>query len=297
MSLGANTAAQNHAEAMLKGNFVGHWGLDGLTPNMRYTLAGGSDYVSENASGSVLAEGVNYHRITKKAMLDERHDGLMDSSGHRKNILDKWHTTLNLGIACNEVTCSIVQNFEGDYVSFTQEPVISNGTLSFAGALHGGFTLDSVQVWYDQPPHPLTLGQLDATYAYAMGQEPATFLLKPAPTGFYWSATDLLPVVYTWTRVSDPYAVDPEQPRLNRSISGISTLRFAPVMAPQIALVPWTVADTWRLSGSTFEVRADISEVIDERGPGVYTVLIWGSHAEGPKHLTNYSIFVGTQPP
>ena len=57
MSLGANTAAQNHAEAMLKGNFFGHWGLDGLTPNMRYTLAGGSDYVSENAVGSVLVGG------------------------------------------------------------------------------------------------------------------------------------------------------------------------------------------------------------------------------------------------
>ena len=221
----------------------------------------------------------------------------MDSSGHRKNILDKWHTTLNLGIACNEVTCSIVQNFEGDYVSFTKEPIILNGTLSFAGALHGGFTLDSVQVWYDQPPHPLTLGQLDTTYASAVGQEPATFLLKPAPAGFYWSAIDLLPVVYTWTRGSDPYAADPEQPRIIRSISAIPIPRFIPVMAPGIALVPWTVADTWRLSGSTFAVRADISEVIDERGPGVYTVAIWGSHAEGLKQLTNYSVFVGTQAP
>ena len=169
-----------------------------------------------------------------------------------------------------------------------------NGMLSFAGALEGGFTLHSVQVWYDQPPHPLTLGQLDATYSYLVGQEPATFLLKPAPPGTYWSATDLLPVVYTWTAGIDPYTVDPNQPRIARSISGIPFPRPIPLSPPKIALVPWTVADTWQLSSSAFEIKADISAVIDEHGPGVYTVVIFGDHSGEKIPLTNYSVFVGT---
>ena len=63
------------------------------------------------------------------------------------------------------------------------------------------------------------------------------------------------------------------------------------------AFVPWTVAETLELSGSAFEVKADISEIFDRRGPGVYTVVIWGDNAGEPIPLTNYSVFVGTQPP
>ena len=294
MTLGKNTAAQGHAEAMLKGNFIGHWGLDGLNPNMRYTLAGGTNYLAENTSGSIIAEGVSYARSTGRSLLTKTHTGLMNSSAHRSTILNKWHTTVNLGIDCNEITCSVVQNFEGNYVTFNQKPTISNGTLSFAGTFSGDFSLESVQVWYDQPPHPLMLGQLDAAYSYLVGQEPATFLLYPAPPGFHWSLSDLLPASYRWTADIDPYTVDPKEPRVVRSISGIPLPRLT-IPRFRIALVPWTVADTWKLTNSTFEIKADISKVIDERGPGVYTVVIWGEHSGGERMpLTNYSVFVGT---
>ena len=214
--LGTNVAAQKHAEAMLNGNFIGHWGLDGLNHVMRYTLGGGTNYVKENTSGAVLAKGVNYRSRPMKEILSETHAGLMNSPGHRREILNKWHIVMNLGIACNEITCSIVQKFEGDYVTFEREPTISNGVLSFAGKLKGGFTFSSVQVWYNQPPHPLTLGQLDAGNAPTVGNNPATFLLEPASPGYYWSAAALAPVGFNWYAGTDPYGVDPEKPRTNR---------------------------------------------------------------------------------
>jgi hypothetical protein len=46
VSLGNNEAAQQHAEALLRHNAKGHWGIDGLLPQMRYTLAGGTNYVA-----------------------------------------------------------------------------------------------------------------------------------------------------------------------------------------------------------------------------------------------------------
>ena len=51
VALGNNKAAQKHAEAMLEHGFSGHWGMDGLTPAMRYTLAGGTHRIRENVCG------------------------------------------------------------------------------------------------------------------------------------------------------------------------------------------------------------------------------------------------------
>ena len=288
VTLGSNAAAQQHAEDKLRNNYSSHWGMDGLTPYMRYTLAGGTNYEAENGSGpAFLQAGVRYRKQTPRELLTEAHEGLMQSPGHRKNILNKWHKKVNLGIACSQYTCSVVQQFEGDYVEFSEKPVINNGILSFAGNLQGGFSFyGSVQIWYHQPPHSLSLGQLDATYSYSVGQEPATFLLKPAPAGSYYSEANLRPTLYTWQVGTDPYSVGPDRPR-----SGSIPFRFS-LLTPRSKVVPLTIAGTWRVNGRTFEVKADISEVIDHLGPGVYTVLIWGSNEGEKAPLTEYSIFV-----
>ena len=49
--LGDNIAAQMHAEAALDNCFSSHWGVDGLKPYMRYSLAGGYQSNGENVSG------------------------------------------------------------------------------------------------------------------------------------------------------------------------------------------------------------------------------------------------------
>ena len=51
ITLGANIAAQLHAESALQNCTSGHWGVDGLKPYMRYSLAGGYQSNGENGSG------------------------------------------------------------------------------------------------------------------------------------------------------------------------------------------------------------------------------------------------------
>ncbi len=51
VTLGDNVVAQLHAEAALEKCFSGHWGVDGLKPYMRYSLAGGYQSNGENGSG------------------------------------------------------------------------------------------------------------------------------------------------------------------------------------------------------------------------------------------------------
>jgi hypothetical protein len=51
VDLGSNTAAQFHAEDMMEHGYISHWGLNGLKPYMRYTVAGGANYWSGRRTG------------------------------------------------------------------------------------------------------------------------------------------------------------------------------------------------------------------------------------------------------
>ena len=127
-----NSAAQGHAEDMLRHDYISHWDPLGLTPYMRYTLAGGEAYEAENVA-------LGYGSQSTAESLEEAQKWLMNSPGHRRNILDKWHNRVNLGIACNGSACAVVQQFESDYVDFSVQPTISNGIIRFAGDLKGDF--------------------------------------------------------------------------------------------------------------------------------------------------------------
>ena len=65
VTLGSNSAAQLHADAALQTCFASHWGLDGLKPYMRYSLAGGYQSNGENGSGSdyCIRSSDGYRRI------------------------------------------------------------------------------------------------------------------------------------------------------------------------------------------------------------------------------------------
>ena len=54
VELGDNWAAQLHVESALENCFFSHWGIDGLKPYMRYSLAGGYQSNGENGSGGGL---------------------------------------------------------------------------------------------------------------------------------------------------------------------------------------------------------------------------------------------------
>ena len=272
--LGNNSAAQRHAEDMLRHNYISHWDTVGLTPYMRYTLAGGEAYEAENAAWE-------YGGKSAAESLKEAQKALMNSPGHQRNILNKWHNQVNLGVACAESDCAVVQQFENDYVVFRVQPTISKGILRFAGDLKGDFTFQGAQLWYDQPPHPLTLGQLDATYSYFLGQQPATFLLKPLGDNSYYPAAI---TQHADHRSVDPYSLEPNIPRSSTPVKSFTS---------KVHMVPWITAAVWRDSGQTFEIEANISSVLNDLGPGVYTLIIWGNAGGESVPLTKYSLFMG----
>ncbi|MCH7605797.1 MAG: CAP domain-containing protein [Chloroflexi bacterium] len=286
VTLGDNPAAQEHAEEMLAHSYLSHWGLDGIKPYMRYTLAGGVNYEAENASGVSTPPfpGLSYRTISPKEELRNTEQGWMRSAGHRSNILNPLHKKVNLGIACSRTTCAVIQQFEGDYIEFEQSPTLSSGVLSVAGKLLGSFEFSSIQVWYDPSPHPLTLGQLDRTYCYSAGRSPVAFIREPLPSGTYY-LPDLEP--YKWDKCPSPYDVPPDAPRLPTGLTVPQRTKFGIILK-----VPWVTARSWKVSGGSFRVEADLTGALVNYGAGVYTVLVWGNAGGTDVALTRYSIFV-----
>ena len=84
VELGDNIAAQLHAESALDNCFSSHWGIDGLKPYMRYSLAGGYQSNGENGHGSdyCIKSSDGYtaiHNIERE--IADAMNGWMDSSG------------------------------------------------------------------------------------------------------------------------------------------------------------------------------------------------------------------------
>ena len=166
VALGDNIAAQLHAESALENCFSSHWGIDGLKPYMRYSLAGGYQSNGENGSGLdyCITASDGFRAIGSiEQEIRETMAGWMSSSGHRRNLLDPSHRKVNIGIAWNRYNTLMYQHFEGDYVEYDRLPTIANGILSLSGTTKNGVRFGenrdlSIQIYYDAPPHELTRG-------------------------------------------------------------------------------------------------------------------------------------------
>ena len=305
VTLGTNNAAQLHAESSLKNCVSSHWGGDGLKPYMRYTLAGGHQSNGENGSGLDYCYGIgdrvrgigNIRNEVRETM-----DGWMDSPGHRRNILKPTHRKVNIGLAWDTYNQTAVQHFEGDYITYESLPVIEGGLLALRGTLKNGAVFSrerdlGVQVFYDPPPHPLTRGQLSRTYCYSWGINVAGLRppLQPNwsyPTNQFAQTTD---------PCADPYDVPSDAPaprtadeaHLHWQQAYLSSLTRSSVTRT----IPWITAKTWSVRGDSFDVVADIGNIIRQYGVGVYTIVVWARLLGDDNVVSQYSIFHEITPP
>ena len=305
VAIGSNVAAQLHAEAGLEHCFSGHWDIDGLKPYMRYSLAGGYQSNGENVTGSnyCITRSNRYRPIVNiRQEIREAMEGWMDSPGHRRNILDKWHRQVNIGLAWDVYNFKAVQHFQGDYVEYQRLPAIEKGVLTMSGTVKNGALLEGardlgVQIFYDPPPHALTRGQLSRTYCYDPGLEIAS-LRYPLTANRYWTEDES---TTTYSTCPNPYEVPATAPA-PRSPREAHTLwqeayDASQARAEQAITVPWITAQEWTASGNFFSMRADLSNVLATYGNGVYTIVVWGKIGGEREVISQYSLFHGITPP
>ena len=182
----ANRAGQRHAEDMAHVGYTAHWGSDGSVPEQRYSEAGGSDFVQENAGcladGKVRKldavprfEAAQLERV-ERAFMDEKppHDG------HRKNILKPSHTGFGVGVAKPsgvELAC-LSQEFVDDYGEYAALPKAARAgdVVHIEGDVKGNIAFGGVGVGRIDLEQPLSAAYLNTTYTYAV----------PAPSELYF---------------------------------------------------------------------------------------------------------------
>ena len=301
VALGTNAAAQLHAESMLDNCFSSHWGIDGMKPYMRYTLAGVHQSNGENISGSdyCITATSGYRALSGiEQEMAESMNGLVASPGHLKTILNPWYKKVNIGLAWDRYNLMLVQQFEGDHIVYAQSPIIDNGMLEMSGTVkneavfYGDRDL-SIQIHYDPPPRILTRGQLSRTYCSNLGLRVAA--LRPPLTGNrYYPENDFVdmyspcPDPYEIPKASDPPRSPGEAHRFWQEAYEASRL-----LEERSIVVPWVTALEFDAYEQFFSVKADLTEIVAERGSGVYTVLLWAFHDSGESVLVSeYSIFV-----
>ena len=160
----------------------------------------------------------------------------------------------------------------------------------------------NLQVWFDPPPKPLSRGQLAHTYGICPPRQVAYLAPAPPPGRAYTG-----PELKTWTHHSEctePLEVSRDVPpprTVDEAIQAWKTAKDRGITNGTSVTTGTRRVTTPHLSRSPGQlaVEADLSQVIRENGPGIYTVVIWGRplHLPDPSPLSVQAIFLGTGPP
>jgi hypothetical protein len=172
---------------MVKGDFLSHWGSDGLKPYQRYSFAGGSDAIQENVSAaediaSVTPKGVD---SDLGYMHTKMHAEKPPNDGHRRAILTPQHTHVGFGIALKGHSLRLAEIYLARYLEI--KPVARKAprkaTVVFTGhLLNSKHFLQEVDVFYEPLPNTPEAVWLRTARPYSLPDEYVALWPK-APEG------------------------------------------------------------------------------------------------------------------
>ncbi len=170
----ATFAGTLHSKDMLQNNYFSHWNLDGLGPEHRYSQIGGEHTVMENlhAFSYTYSNGSGAPIDNWQEVIENAQIGLMNSPGHRDNILDPAHTHVGIGMAYEPATGEfrLAQEFTNQYVTLNQtipdqvelgDEIVVNGRLPSPDV--SNILLDLA---YEPFPEPMSHDELNQTNTY-----------------------------------------------------------------------------------------------------------------------------------
>lgn len=164
----AAEAARRHTEEMIRHGYFSHWNLEGLGPEHRYTRAGGTHAVMENLHARASVRPPD----DWAEVLREAQNGLMDSPGHRANILDPAHTHVGVGMAFDPTSGQfrLAQEFTNQYASLDQWLPLQaerGAQLTLDGRIADA-AVDNIllDLAWEPLPQPLSVAELNRTQTY-----------------------------------------------------------------------------------------------------------------------------------
>jgi hypothetical protein len=194
----AMRAGQGHADDMAAHGFLGHWGTDGSVPEQRFTRAGGTDMVMENASCFTdgLERRLDLEPKIDPALVEHVANAFFDeqppADGHRRNILTPWHRKVGIGVAQplagdHEIPAPcFAQEFVDTYGSYSPLPRSARvgADLSVSGDIDPPAVFAGIGLARVETPHPLAPHELNLRRVYPV----------PQPYQTYWPAGFQTPI-------------------------------------------------------------------------------------------------------
>ncbi|GBD92581.1 hypothetical protein BMS3Abin05_00153 [bacterium BMS3Abin05] len=121
LDLPASRVGDRHCREMAREKYMSHWNLQGLKPYHRYAFAGGRDHISENLySATVWGQTFTCTVSDISGKMRRAEQSFMSEKppydGHRKNILESYHTHVGIGFACTNDEFRMAEEFVDRYV-------------------------------------------------------------------------------------------------------------------------------------------------------------------------------------
>lgn len=168
VTLSPNRAGQQHADSMLKYDYLSHYDTQGYKPYMRYTLLGGVGADFENVAY------ISYRSplFTTTAAVESAikaleytmmyNDSLCCNNGHRDNILNPLHNRVSIGIAYNSTVLFFDEDFENYYVNMSVSTSEAYEVTMHGTVLDPRAVSTQAFVTFDSTPVAETPAQLNA---------------------------------------------------------------------------------------------------------------------------------------
>ncbi len=175
-----------HCEQLISDGADGHFTRDGVSPYLRWLLAGGRGFHIENvgrySSTGAIPEsaiaGILARSVT--GMLTEK----PPEDGHRRALLDPWLTHIGVGLAVDRGELRMTHELATEVTTeWTAPPAVAlpNMNVTLSGRLAKGWRPQAVEALWEPPPHALTEPQLRAIRSYGYPPRRAmTYANRPA---------------------------------------------------------------------------------------------------------------------
>jgi uncharacterized protein YkwD len=251
----ASSIADSYCRQQIRYGTTGHFTIDGLSPYMRYSLAGGNDGISENAAAwsasYKFGDRALYDMIrrSEEAMMHE----MPPHDGHRRTILDPYATHIGIGLAWERGEFRLTQEFIRRYVEWKRplprsaaatEPVIAIGKPLT------GYRVEAISVHHEPIPQTLATQTANLIDSYSLPDKRRDYLPRLRGTRVERHADGAM------YEIREEYA---DGRRGDFTVSRDGTFNFT---------VPFS------------------------DGPGMYTVVVWVRHPGDPMPIAASNISV-----
>ncbi len=179
-----------HDQALAASN--GHWDPAGRPPYVRWGLAGGVDFHSQNAGSYSNSGGIVPDAIEAIAL--QIHESMMDErppdDGHRQTILNPLLTHVGIGLAQVGGEFRITEEFSRvafEWLEVPDRPLRPGTIAAFSGKPLAGLEVGVVEIAFEPPPRKLTTRELNSRGSYSYPRAYKTLYPKLRNGGFYRS--------------------------------------------------------------------------------------------------------------